>query len=61
MFWGVVLDLDKYICPWQKCFLVGFRVGSLYNWVNVKADALVKGSTYSRFFLKGERIAVHEK
>jgi len=19
--WGAVVDLDKYICPWQKCFL----------------------------------------
>jgi len=25
-FVGVVLDLDKYIWPWQKCFLVGLRV-----------------------------------
>jgi len=31
LFLGVVVDLDKYIFPWQTCFLVGhLRLESSY-------------------------------
>jgi len=37
LFLGVILDLDKYIFPWQTCFFLGLhlRLQSSYIWVNM--------------------------
>jgi hypothetical protein len=40
LLWGVILDLDKYIFPWQTCFLEGS------SYIRVALDLCKYGSIY---------------